>query len=80
MGNLARHCKTLVEDMTPIKRTLPGPCPGPSHQSIPAILVCQFKAAATAVQGAHVSLFIYKQTIIINKRAVIANGEVLHFH
>ena len=39
MGNLARHCETLVEDMTPIKRTLPSPSPGPSHQSIPAILV-----------------------------------------
>ena len=41
MGNLARHCETLVEDMTPIKRTLPSPSPGPSHQSIPAILVCR---------------------------------------
>ena len=41
MRNLARHCETLVEDMTPIKRTLPSPSPGPSHQSIPAILVCR---------------------------------------
>ena len=40
MGNLARHNETLVEDMTPIKRTLPSPSPGPSQQSIPAILVC----------------------------------------
>ena len=41
MGNLARHNETLVEDMTPIKRTLPSPSPGPSQQSIPAILVCR---------------------------------------
>ena len=40
MRNLARHSEALVEDMTPIKRTLPSPSPGPSHQSIPAILVC----------------------------------------
>ena len=42
MRNLARHSEALVEDMTPIKRTLPSPSPGPSHQSIPAILVCPF--------------------------------------
>ena len=40
MRNLARHSEALVEDMTSIKRTLPSPSPGPSHQSIPAILVC----------------------------------------
>ena len=43
MRNLARHSEALVEDMTPIKRTLPSPSPGPSHQSIPAILVSRLE-------------------------------------
>ena len=49
MGNLARYCETLVEDMTPIKRTLTSPSPGPSHQSIPAILVCRSRPRAVSV-------------------------------
>ena len=43
MGNLARHCETLVEDIPPIKRSLPNPSLGPFHQSIPAILVCRLR-------------------------------------
>ena len=35
------YCEILVEDMPPIKRSLPSPSPGPSHQSISAILVCR---------------------------------------
>ena len=53
MRNLARHSEALVEDMTPIKRTLPSPSPGPSHQSIPAILACLFKDLQCKIIASH---------------------------
>ena len=68
MGNLARHGETLVEKMTPIKRSLPGPRPGPSHQPIPAILVCPDKKPNRLPKRATIDSMISAKSVVTQKQ------------